>query len=89
MPRQPAPRVTEPLFADEPGADSPLAARMRPRTLEEFVGQDHLVGPDGALSKVVRPGYLPSIQPTTNRQCSAQSRKSRLTRPTTALRRSV
>ena len=25
-------------------ADAPLAARMRPRTLEEFVGQSHLLG---------------------------------------------
>jgi len=41
--------------------DAPLAARMRPRTLAEFVGQPHLVGEDGALSKVVQPGYLPSI----------------------------
>jgi replication-associated recombination protein RarA len=29
---------------------------MRPRTLDEFVGQESLVGPDGALSKVVKPG---------------------------------
>ena len=25
--------------------EAPLAARMRPRTLDEFVGQDHVVGP--------------------------------------------
>lgn len=31
------------------GARAPLPARMRPRTLEEFEGQDHLLGPDGAL----------------------------------------
>jgi putative ATPase len=50
------------MFAlDQDGPTAPLAARMRPRALEEFVGQDHLVGPDGALTKVVRPGYLPSI----------------------------
>src|SRR5207244_10759938 len=31
--------------ADKPGhASRPLADRMRPRTLEEFVGQEHLVG---------------------------------------------
>jgi putative ATPase len=34
----------------KPSQDSPLAARMRPRTLEEFVGQQHLVG-DGKLLK--------------------------------------
>ena len=50
------------MFAlDEDGPSAPLAARMRPRTLEEFVGQDALVGPDGALRKVVKPGYLPSM----------------------------
>jgi putative ATPase len=60
MPRRPA-SVTEPLFGDAPEAGAPLAARMRPRTLEEFVGQDHLVGRDGALTKVVQPGYAPSM----------------------------
>ena len=60
MPRRP-PSVTEPLFGDAPESDAPLAARMRPRTLEEFVGQEHLVGPDGALTKVVQPGYAPSM----------------------------
>ena len=60
MPRKPL-SVTEPLFDDQASSDAPLAARMRPRTLEEFVGQDHLVGPDGALTKVVRPGFAPSM----------------------------
>ncbi|MDP9468066.1 MAG: replication-associated recombination protein A [Chloroflexota bacterium] len=60
MPRKP-PSITEPLFAELPGSDAPLAARMRPRTLGEFVGQDHLVGPDGALTRVVREGYAPSM----------------------------
>jgi putative ATPase len=60
MPRKP-PSVTEPLFAAEPPSDAPLAARMRPRTLDEFVGQQHLVGPDGALTRVVGPGYAPSM----------------------------
>jgi putative ATPase len=49
------------MFGDEPPADAPLAARMRPRTIDEFVGQPHLVGPEGALTRVVRPGYLPSM----------------------------
>ena len=31
------------LFERE--VDQPLAARLRPRTLEEFVGQTHLLGP--------------------------------------------
>jgi putative ATPase len=35
---------------DSPSADAPLADRLRPRTLEEFVGQYHLLGPKGDLS---------------------------------------
>ncbi|MGZ4132707.1 MAG: replication-associated recombination protein A [Actinomycetota bacterium] len=42
-------------------ADAPLAARMRPRTFEEFVGQAHLVGPGKALTKLVGGGNLPSV----------------------------
>jgi putative ATPase len=42
-------------------SDAPLAARMRPRTPEEFVGQKHLVGPGRALSKLIERGVLPSL----------------------------
>src|SRR5215212_2788009 len=41
-------------------ADQPLAARMRPRSFEEFVGQSHLVGQGSALSKLVEGGHLTS-----------------------------
>ena len=60
MPRK-TPDLTAPLFDAEPPADAPLAARMRPRSLNEFVGQVALIGEDGALSRVVKPGYLPSM----------------------------
>ena len=30
---------------DRQAADQPLAARLRPRTLDEYVGQDHILGP--------------------------------------------
>jgi putative ATPase len=50
-----------PLFEDAPPSSAPLAARLRPTTIEDFVGQRHLVGPEGALVKVARPGYLPSL----------------------------
>jgi putative ATPase len=54
MPRRPkTPDATEPLFSERSAADAPLAARMRPRTLEEFMGQPHLVGADGALTRFV------------------------------------
>jgi len=42
-------------------AAEPLAARMRPRTFEEFVGQGHLIGPGKTLTKLVAGGNLPSL----------------------------
>ena len=59
--RRPKPNVSEPLFEEVPDRGAPLAARMRPRTLDEFVGQPNLVGPDGALTRVVKPGHIPSV----------------------------
>ncbi len=41
--------------------DVPLAARMRPRSFEEYVGQGHLVGEGRALTRVLSRGALPSI----------------------------
>jgi len=50
--------VSEPtLFSRSP---EPLAARMRPGTLEEFLGQEHLLGPGKALADFVRRGDLGS-----------------------------
>ena len=42
-------------------SDQPLAARMRPRTAAEFVGQTHLVGPGRALQKLLDRKALPSM----------------------------
>jgi putative ATPase len=39
----------------------PLAERVRPESLDEYLGQKHLVGPDGVLSKFVASGNIPSI----------------------------
>ena len=39
----------------------PLAARMRPRTFEEFVGQEHLIGNEKALRKCVESDRIPSL----------------------------
>src|SRR4051794_3675371 len=41
---------------EPPAADLPLAARMRPSTLEEFVGQRHLLGPSSALRTAIQSG---------------------------------
>ena len=40
---------------------SPLAERMRPRTLDEFAGQETLLGPGKMLSTVISSGALPSL----------------------------
>jgi putative ATPase len=39
----------------------PLAARMRPSSFDEVVGQRHLVGPGKPLTELVRAGHLPSV----------------------------
>jgi putative ATPase len=39
----------------------PLAARMRPKDLDEFVGQPHLVGDDRMLRRAIEAGQLPSL----------------------------
>src|SRR3954463_5041992 len=59
------------LFADDPNAVSkvpepdlsgaPLATRMRPRTFDEFVGQEHLVGPGRALRQAIERDQLGSM----------------------------
>jgi putative ATPase len=39
----------------------PLADRMRPTRLADVVGQDHIVGPEGSLTKTLASGRIPSI----------------------------
>ena len=41
--------------------EAPLAARMRPRSLDEFVGQEHLVGEGKSLRKSIEADRIPSI----------------------------
>jgi putative ATPase len=40
---------------------APLAARVRPRSLDEFVGQEHLLGPEGPLRVMIDAGSLSSM----------------------------
>ncbi len=58
------------LFADEglptradetPAAGAPLADRLRPTSLGDVVGQEHLTGPDGAIGRMVAAGRLASM----------------------------
>jgi len=53
------------LFDDEPTPPSParqpLAERLRPQSLAEVVGQEHLTGPTGAIGRMVEAGKLASM----------------------------
>jgi len=58
------------LFADEelpgstaaaPAEGAPLADRLRPKSLDEVVGQEHLTGPEGAIGRMVAAGRLASM----------------------------
>ncbi|MCK4965700.1 replication-associated recombination protein A [bacterium] len=46
---------------EETGNDAPLAERMRPKSLDDIVGQEHIVGPNGAICKIIKSGVLSSI----------------------------
>lgn len=41
--------------------EAPLAARMRPRTLEEVVGQEHIVGKDKLLYRAIKADKISSV----------------------------
>ena len=43
------------------GESAPLADRLRPRSLADVVGQEHLTGPEGAIGRMVAAGRLSSI----------------------------
>src|SRR3546814_20321347 len=54
------------LFASEPDSATPEAAQpraehLRPRRLEDVVGQEHLTGADGAIGRMVAAGRLASM----------------------------
>ena len=67
MPRKTTAR-SKPMFdpqqfseEDVPAGTAPLAARMRPRSFDEYVGQEHIVGEGKLLRRLVESGNLPSI----------------------------
>jgi putative ATPase len=59
MPRNPSPSAD--LFATDTDALKPLAERMRPRSLDEIVGQQRLVAPDKALRRALEAGKVHSM----------------------------
>ena len=51
----------EQQFEKDKLKEAPLAARMRPASFDEFVGQEHIIGPGRVLRKAIESGNLPSI----------------------------
>jgi putative ATPase len=39
----------------------PLAERIRPKTLSDYIGQEHIVGKDGSLTQSIKHGIIPSL----------------------------
>lgn len=64
---------------------APLAERMRPQTLDDYIGQTHLVGPDGILRRMIEQGRVasfilwgpPGVGKTTIAKIIANSTKSK------------
>src|SRR5216110_847369 len=53
--------ATEELDVEAAESAAPLATRMRPRSLEEFVGQEHILGPGKLLRRAIEADRLPSV----------------------------
>ena len=51
----------EDAAVESASGSAPLATRMRPRTLEEFVGQEHILGPGKLLRRAIEADRLPSV----------------------------
>ena len=64
----------------------PLAERLRPRTLDEYIGQKHLVGPDSILRRMIDSGRVssfilwgpPGVGKTTLARIIAKTTKSKI-----------
>jgi putative ATPase len=52
---------TEEAVAEKVDRAAPLATRMRPRTLDEFVGQQHILAPGKLLRRAIEADRLPSV----------------------------
>lgn len=55
------PHTVSDVSEPPPREDAPLADRLRPATLGEVIGQDHLTGPEGPIGRMVAAGRLSSM----------------------------
>ena len=53
--------TTPPASVPDVDPNAPLAARMRPRTLDEFAGQEGVVGPGTGLRRAIENDQLTSV----------------------------
>ena len=88
MPESQSHDLFEHRFEEAKGKEAPLAARMRPRTFEDFVGQEHIVGKGRVLRKAIEADKLfssiilwgpPGTGKTTLAQVIANTTKSHFT----------
>ncbi len=49
------------LLPDDFSMNTPLAERLRPETLNDYLSQTHLVGPNGSLTQQIKQGLIPSM----------------------------
>ena len=42
-------------------SNTPLAERIRPKKLQDFIGQEHLIGKNGPIKKALDNGIIPSM----------------------------
>src|SRR3989440_12992868 len=54
-------KQTPPSATPSTPTAEPLAARMRPRTLDEILGQDHILGPGRILRRSIEEDHIPSM----------------------------
>lgn len=46
------------LFSEEMNLSAPLASRLRPQMLDDYIGQEHLVGKGKVLRRMLKKGVL-------------------------------
>ena len=55
------PKTADGTVSERVASDAPLADRLRPASLDDIIGQEHLTGPDGAIGRMVAAGKLSSM----------------------------